>query len=329
MFLPCQLSNNSNASANWKQAFAIKTNVEAFIQRYGTDRVGFLTLTFADDVQSNTEAEKRFNSLRTGILKKRSPDYIAVKARMQNGRIHYHLVLVCKDDIRAGNLSEIRRGNYDSANAALKSELAFWTETADNYEFGRTIIEPVRTPKALARYFTKNITNRHPADRGARLVRYGGNSRVCSPRFSGMSPRAKAWRRGVRATAKLMEFKSLDDFSQNWGSKWAYNNREEIITAGQLEELDADLPAEDAEPVSAQPRYQTLVWLVRLLLVGATSVTECAWRACGVVGINFLPTIGRTFGWLINGHHARSPPQNLLVRRCRRHCPIKISLFFR
>ena len=168
---------------------------------------------------------------------------------------------------------------------------------------------PVRCPDALANYLTKNIANRHPADRGARLVRYGGNARVCSSKFSGMSPRAKAWRRGVAVTAELMGFNSLSDFSQQWGPRWAYETRDEIIAAGQVEQLDADLPAETADlPVSAQPRYLTLVWLVRLLLVGATSVTECAWRACGVVGVNFLPTIGRTFGWLINGHHARSPP---------------------
>ncbi|MCB1660348.1 MAG: hypothetical protein KDI39_19165, partial [Pseudomonadales bacterium] len=54
-----------NASKKKKQVFALQTNINAMIAKHGLDCIGFLTLTFADDVQCHKEATKRFNSLAT------------------------------------------------------------------------------------------------------------------------------------------------------------------------------------------------------------------------------------------------------------------------
>ena len=52
-----------------KKSFALQTNIEAMINKHGLNKIGFLTLTFADNVQCHKEATKRFNSLATNVLK--------------------------------------------------------------------------------------------------------------------------------------------------------------------------------------------------------------------------------------------------------------------
>ncbi|MCB1660629.1 MAG: hypothetical protein KDI39_20610, partial [Pseudomonadales bacterium] len=57
-----------NASKKKKAVFALKTNIAAMINKHGLNKIGFLTLTFADNVQCHKEATKRFNSLATNVL---------------------------------------------------------------------------------------------------------------------------------------------------------------------------------------------------------------------------------------------------------------------
>lgn len=66
-------------------------NVHAFVEKHGLNHVGFLTLTFADNVQCPKEAQRRFNFLRTSFLSHRYKNYICVYERTKTGRIHYHL----------------------------------------------------------------------------------------------------------------------------------------------------------------------------------------------------------------------------------------------
>ena len=85
-----------------KASFALQTNIEAMINKHGLNKIGFLTLTFADNVQCHKEATKRFNSLATNVLKNKYLSWIRISERQQTGRWHFHLVVVCKDDIRRG-----------------------------------------------------------------------------------------------------------------------------------------------------------------------------------------------------------------------------------
>ena len=96
-------------------------NVHQFIETFGLNHVGFLTLTFADDVQEVKEAQRRFHSLRTNFLKKHFEHYICVYERMKSGRIHFHLIVNTREDIRRGlNFKQIHARNYTSANKALR-----------------------------------------------------------------------------------------------------------------------------------------------------------------------------------------------------------------
>ncbi len=268
--LPCLRINNSNEGAcevnqavgscpasvvpSWvrKSQFKVKTEVMALFKQYPLERIGFLTFTFADDVQCHKEATKRLNSLITGVLRERYPMCIRVSERQSSGRWHFHLVVVCKQDIRLGvDFEAIKQRRYkDGANTALRAAWAFWRNTAKNYGFGRTELLPVRkTGEALAAYVAKYISKgfayRQQRDKGARLYSVIGGSRACSSRFSFYSPKSIQWRQKVAMWAaswsgvfsrvavsgghQAAEALTYDDLASFFGKRWAWRCREDIM----------------------------------------------------------------------------------------------------
>ena len=268
--LPCLRINNSNEGAcedkkavgscpasvvpTWvrKSEFKVKTEVMALFKQYPLERIGFLTLTFADNVQCHKEATKRLNSLITGVLRQRYPMCIRVSERQKSGRWHFHLVVVCQQDIRRGvDFQAIKERHYkDGANPALRAEWAFWRNTAKNYGFGRTELLPVRkTGEALAAYVAKYISKgfayRQQRDKGARLYSVIGGSRVCSSRFSFFSLKSYLWRQKVAmwaaswsaSLAKVaqsvnqspIDGLTYDDLPILFGKRWAWRCRDDIM----------------------------------------------------------------------------------------------------
>ena len=143
--LPCLNRNNSINSfnelstANKKTAYALELNCFSFIKQVGFNNVGFLTLTFADDIQDREEAQRRFNSLRTNFLSKIFKGYIRVMERCKSGRIHYHLLVDCGGDVRRGiDFQALMRGDYRSACPFLRDLWATLRSELPKYGFGRS-----------------------------------------------------------------------------------------------------------------------------------------------------------------------------------------------
>lgn len=218
-----------------KTAFLINQSVVAFIEKYGIERVGFLTLTFADHVISPKEAQRRFHSLKTHVLTKAYVAWIRVFERQQSSRIHYHVLVALKEDIRTGaNFEAFNRGDYRSANGALRCQWAFWRRTAKAYRFGRTELLPVKSSKEaiafyVGKYVAKHIHVRKAEDKGVRLVAGSRGAMVGTTRFAWNSPRAKLWRAKVAVTAAACGFSDLGDFSSAFGPRWAYCLQRQII----------------------------------------------------------------------------------------------------
>jgi hypothetical protein len=201
--------------------------VGAMATRYGIERLGFLTFTFADDVRAIKEAQRRFNSLNSHAMKGRYLAWVAVVQRHHDGRIHLHLVVVSKEDIRTGfDFAAIKRRDYRSASAYLRKEWKFWRTTAPKFGFGRTELLPVRTDldrfgAYVARYLAKQYGTRRE-EKGARLVRYSKGWRTVHGRFSWVGDRD----RKIRADERLEEiFKTLHvrnevDAEERWGRGW-------------------------------------------------------------------------------------------------------------
>ncbi|MEO8207342.1 MAG: hypothetical protein ABI615_14270, partial [Chthoniobacterales bacterium] len=158
--LPCLYNNNSiekeAEEPSWnilggnhrKTATLLGSHVEKMVSLYSLETIGFLTLSFADHVTDAREAGRRINSLLTNVIRKRYPDYIAVLERMKNKRIHYHLLVAVGADIRSGfDFAAVKRKDYRTASAQLRSEWAFWRRTAPKYRFGRTELMPIKSNK--------------------------------------------------------------------------------------------------------------------------------------------------------------------------------------
>lgn len=235
-----------------KVALALSWNVANMCKKWGLEHVGFLTLTFADHVLDPKEAQRRFNSLATHVLRKRYPAHIAVLERQKSGRIHYHLLVVLPDDIRTGiDFDAIANGDYKTANKALRLEWAFWRKTAPVYGFGRTELLPIKSDAdAMGQYVGKYIAKGHAcrteADKGIRLVRYSGGARMATCKFAELTQGPTEWRAKVCTFVRQMSaaypsrrIRDMDDLAFHFGKRWAYHWRDFIF---QLPPSDLSIP---------------------------------------------------------------------------------------
>lgn len=256
--LPCLNINNSTepmlvdgvnrlSSGHRKTAYALKENVQRLANKYGIERVGFLTLTFADHVTCAKEASRRYNSLNTHVISQRYEETIAVLERMKSGRIHFHLLVVMGGDIRTGfDFEAAEKGVYSSAGQKLRAEWAFWRKTAKLYGFGRTEMLPVKSTgeaiaKYVGKYIAKHIGQRESRDKGVRLVRYSRGACYTATRFQFQSQRSRLWRHQVALFAKKHGCQDEVALAEKFGARWAWNKRAEIMaiepTAPDLFEL--------------------------------------------------------------------------------------------
>lgn len=255
--LPCLSSNNCNDSEppksserpvpidfskfstqHKKSACALAWNIQCLAKEHGIERLGFLTLTFADHVLDPRVAQARFHSLATGVLK-RYTAYIRVWERTKTGRIHYHLVVVLSHDIRTGvSFSELEAKNYKSAGPSLRDEWAFWRKTAPLYGFGRTELLPVKSTaegisRYVGKYISKHVQQREERDKGFRLVDYSRNARHVSTRFSFNTAGSRQWRYKVGLFCAILSAKAgyvvtFKDLKDVLGKNWAFHYREYI-----------------------------------------------------------------------------------------------------
>jgi len=166
-----------------RTAREIRAVIGSFVARWGLEKLGFMTLTFAGEAPTIKEARRRFRSLRTNALDGRYPSWLCVIQRGKLGRLHFHLVVVCREDIRTGvDFGAVKRRDYRSASDYLRGEWAFWRDACPKYNFGRCELLPVRTDaeraaQYLARYIARHLRARFPEDKRARLVSYAHNAR--------------------------------------------------------------------------------------------------------------------------------------------------------
>lgn len=262
--LPCQMSRNCIGSAakrhldrrrlrRARTAIAIRENVLGVVRQIGIERVGVLTLTFADRLTDAREAQRRFKSLRTNVITRRYGGYLRVFERQRDGSIHYHLLVPLTGDIRTGyQRPETRRGRY-LANPLLRAEWAFLREALPRFGFGRSELEPVReSAEQLAAYFAKSLEDEDPSravhDDRVRSLEVSRSLRVANTRFSFFSPGAVQWRRKVGllianliAAGELPAGADLDALAAHFGPSWALRFRQDLLD-------QPDLPAPTPNP---------------------------------------------------------------------------------
>jgi hypothetical protein len=224
-----------------RSAFVLVFEILALAKQYGIEHLGFMTLTFADLVLELKEANRRFNSLNSHVLKERYARGLVVPERQRSRRVHFHLLVVVAADIRTGvdfeAFARKPRGDYRSAGTALRAEWAFWRKTAPAYGFGRTELLPIRsTAEGIARYvgkyISKHVRERVESDKGARLVRYlgfGQGGRKASCRFGWNTDNAWLWRHKLAAYAERNGARDTEDLVKLFGPRWAYRLQAQIL----------------------------------------------------------------------------------------------------
>lgn len=167
------------------RSLEVELEVHHLAQVYGLERLGFLTFTFAENVQEVSEAARRFNELNSHALRGRYATWLLVVERQRSGRVHLHLAVVCPVDIRSGfDFEAVKQRDYRSACSWLRDEWRFWRQTAPRYGFGRSELKPIRTDARrfgayLGSYLVKQYGTRLAKDAGAQLVRYARNFPHC------------------------------------------------------------------------------------------------------------------------------------------------------
>jgi len=148
-----------------KRAETIVLNIADLVEKYGLSRIGFLTLTHADDLKFTEkidwqESQSRYHSFRTHVLNNLFEKHMTVLEPQQNGRIHYHLLVVCKEDIKWGfDFNQIAKKDlpkkirYSSASPYLKGLWSKLRSKCKLYGLGRSELLPIKSSKkAVADY---------------------------------------------------------------------------------------------------------------------------------------------------------------------------------
>ncbi len=235
-----------------KQAQTVAWRLDWMERTYGVDRLMAIHPTTVESWEW-PRLTRQWNNLWTKRLSKHYADYLLVPEYSPEGRLHAHVVVVAKRDIRSGYDFEARerakkRGAKarwrTGANSSLRTEMKRWNSGKYDhdtghwmgsgvqlpYGFGYTRIEPVKSPggfaRYMAKYMTKGFAHRRPEDKGRRLIR-------CSHRVG----KIKAPRIGVGAAlwdAKLASFLALnglpdaDSLRSKVGKGWAWYFKEII-----------------------------------------------------------------------------------------------------
>ena len=226
-----------------KTSYVLTASIEQLAAQFTLEQLGFLTLTFRDHITSPKRAQKRLNSLLSHVIKPRYHEYIGCMERQKSARIHYHLLVVLPNDIRTGaHFREFDQANYTSANDNLRSEWSYWRKTAPKYRFGRTELLPIKSNSAaiakyVGKYIAKHMEVRADEDKGARLVRYSKGARAGTTKFQFLSDGSRDWRLKVKVFVEIIKARNpefiindISDLSTYLGKKWAYNNRDFILS---------------------------------------------------------------------------------------------------
>jgi len=232
-------SSGKVASSRARSVYRWRVDMESFIEEWGLDNIGFVTLGFPDPQPTADEAERRFNSAMNNFLRGEILAYIAVFERGdKNGNPHFHLLVALPYPIRPGFNFEALKGKLVRGTNACPKLRSLWLalrRKMPGYGFGKfTQVIPIRknaTAAAvyLAGYMTKTLKCRHPDDVGRRLVRASRNvSRHTTPKFSWASSGGWVYREKLRLFAFKNGYYLIEDI-RNWmGHGVEHKHREDI-----------------------------------------------------------------------------------------------------
>lgn len=234
-----------------KSAHTLSSNVSRLITSApSVGHIGFMTLTFADNVTDHKEASSRFHSFNTNFLLKHPEitHWINTKERQKRGSWHYHLIITLREDIKENfNFEEVAQGNYSSASNYLRTLWRDLREACKKYGFGRSELLPVKSNaeamgRYIGKYISKHIDQRETQDKGVRLVNSSQGWLKNSVNFAWYTEGSVEWRKKLALFAQFMGCTEIYQLTERLGSGWAYNYASDIINIEKTLELNALQP---------------------------------------------------------------------------------------
>lgn len=262
-----------SSSYELRQKFCIEANTAGFIERFGDASVGFLTLTFPENLTDFEEAQRRFNSFWTNCGRELFGDYLRVIEVQKRGAVHYHLLVSLPVDVKGAfdwdaftQAQDFRRNGDMPAFRALTREYvrklkeggAEWLvntwatlrEVLPRYGFGRSELLPIRSnfegmSKYIGKYISKSQVNRPPEMKGVRLFSSSvkGWVKPCTMSFQFVSRGSALFRARVARLAAHLSVTEEQGLSSRLGPKWAYRLKYWLCPDSESE-CPRDLPLE-------------------------------------------------------------------------------------
>jgi hypothetical protein len=235
-----------------KQAQTVAWRLDWMERTYGVDRLMAVHPTTVE-LWEWPRLTRQWNNLWTKRLSRHYADYLLVPEYSPEGRLHAHVVVVARRDIRSGYDFEARerakkRGAKarwrTGANCALRTEMKRWNAGKFDhdtghwmgdgvqlpYGFGYTRIEPVKSPggfaRYMAKYMTKGFAHRRPEDKGRRLIRC--SQRVAKIKAPRIGVGVALWDAKLASFLALNELPDADSLRSKVGKGWAWYLKEII-----------------------------------------------------------------------------------------------------
>jgi len=248
-----------------KSAHTLYSNVERLISLApSVGHVGFMTLTFPDNVTDHKEASERFRSFNTNFLSKypEISHWQNVKERQKRGSWHYHLLVILKEDIRTGfDFEAVTRDDYSSASNYLRTLWRDLREACKKYQFGRSELLPVKSNseamgRYIGKYISKHMGQRENRDKGVRLVNSSRGWTKNSVNFAWYNKNSIEWRYKLRLFAEFMGCTELYQLTEKLGKGWAYNYADTIINIKEYIKQNEFLPPHVAPEIKRLVKTQ-------------------------------------------------------------------------
>jgi len=167
--LPSLKADNCIRTSRRKQLFVAQENIRLYIEKFGVNNVGVLTITMPSECLSARRFQETWHSFRTNVIVRLFPTGMWIRERQpRTGNWHSHAVVNLGRDVRtAFPFDQVRKGFYANVEARLRDSWKCLREKAIAYGVGRTELLPIKgNAIGCARYLTKYLTKSLLSEKG-------------------------------------------------------------------------------------------------------------------------------------------------------------------
>jgi hypothetical protein len=224
--LPCLKSDNCIRTSRRKQLFVAQENIRLYIERFGENNVGVLTITTPSSCLTAREFQAKWHSFRTNVITRLFRTGMWVRERQpRTGNWHSHAVVDLGWDVRTGfPFDEVKRGLYVNVQLRLRKVWKQLREKSKSHGFGRTELIPIKHGgNGCARYLTKYlgkafVSEKILGEEKCRLFGVWGGVRFVHSDFDWVTNRIM--RKRKEWLAKTAGLKDAEGFSALYGPRW-------------------------------------------------------------------------------------------------------------